>query len=331
MLRDLKTDDEGRIRSLHAYAILDTKEEQPFEHVVSLVQQILMVPMCAVSLVDRYRQWFKAKRGLDVCETARDISFCTHTIQQDRIFIVEDAAEHPLFKTNPLVTGEPGIRSYIGMPLQTPDGYNLGALCAIDTKPRSFSDHEMEILQKLANVVMDELELRQIAARDPLTHCLSRSGWRKEASQEREKAHRYHRPMSVAMLDIDRFKSINDTYGHPAGDRVIQALADTLTSDLRECDVIGRYGGEEFVVVMPETNSAEAAKVCERIRQTFEARAFDFGADVFFRATISIGFCEMIGDETLDDLIAMADQALYRAKRAGRNKVQCFNPVLEPT
>lgn len=321
MLRDLKIDESGRIRALHSYEILDTEEEQPFEHVVSLIEQILSVPMCAVSFVDRYRQWFKAKRGLDVCETARDISFCTHAIQQDRAFIVENAAEHPIFKNNPLVTGEPGIRSYLGIPLKTPDGYNLGALCAIDTNPREFTAYEIGIMQKFANVVMDELQLRQIASRDPLTGCLTRRAWSEEANRERSKAVRYQRPLALALIDIDHFKKINDTYGHPAGDRVIHALAETLRAELRECDVIGRYGGEEFVVLLPETNEYAAAQACERIRVAFGNLSIKIEMPQLVSATVSIGYCSLSGDESIPDLIGLADQALYQAKCTGRNKI----------
>jgi len=320
MLHDLKTDEAGRIRSLYSYEILDTEEEQPFEHVVSLIQQILSVPICAVSFVDRYRQWFKAKRGLDVCETARDISFCTHAIQHENAFIVENAAEHPIFKNNPLVTGEPGIRSYLGIPLKTPDGYNLGSLCAIDTKPRAFTGYEIGIMQKFANVVMDELQLRQIASRDPLTGCLTRRAWSEEANRERVKAVRYQRPLALALLDIDHFKVINDTHGHPAGDRVIQALTETLKTALRECDVIGRYGGEEFVVLMPETTAAEAAQACERARLAFADLLIKIETSVVVSATVSVGYCSLTGDESISDLICLADQALYQAKVSGRNK-----------
>lgn len=166
MIRNINENDLERIISLHSYAILDTPEEEPFEHIVSLVQRILDVPICTISFVDHSRQWFKAMRGLDVRETAREISFCTHTIRNAHEFIVENAALHPMFRQNPLVTGAPNIRSYLGIPLTTIDGYNLGALCAIDTKSRSFSDYEVEIMQRLAKIVIDELEKRKASMRE---------------------------------------------------------------------------------------------------------------------------------------------------------------------
>jgi GAF domain-containing protein len=147
MLNDLKrNDEEGRLRALERLHVLDTADQEPFDKIVSLVRQILKVPMSTVSLVDRERQWFKAQRGLGFCQTARDISFCTHAIGETTPFIIRDAALDDRFSQSPLVIGEPFIRSYAGIPLMTLDGYNVGALCAMDTRPRAFPETEISIV-----------------------------------------------------------------------------------------------------------------------------------------------------------------------------------------
>src|SRR5690349_6483011 len=169
-------DEEGRLAALNRYEILDTPPEAPFEKITSLVQDVLQVPICAVSLVDREQQWFKSIQGLDTRRTPRSISFCTHTIRTDEALIVPDALHDPRFSANPLVLGEPHIRSYAGVPLQSPDGYNVGALCAIDVVPRTFSDAQLAILRSFATLVVDQLELRRIAVRDHLTGALTRRG-----------------------------------------------------------------------------------------------------------------------------------------------------------
>ena len=120
MLTDFKSDESGRLKALGGLHVLDSGEEQPFEKIVTLVEQILRVPMCAVSLVDKDRQWFKARRGLDACETARDISFCTHAIRGTEPFAIPNALLDGRFANSPLVTGAPHIRSYLGIPLMTP-------------------------------------------------------------------------------------------------------------------------------------------------------------------------------------------------------------------
>lgn len=317
---DLKRDDEqGRTRALDRLEVLDTAEEQPFEKIVNLVQQVLNVPMCAVSLIDRDRQWFKAKRGLDVSETPRDISFCTHAIQTSEPFIIRDATLDSRFSENPLVTGEPGIRCYAGIPLMTPDGYNVGSLCAIDTRPREFPVSEIAILQSFAHVVVNELELRQIASIDHLTGALSRRAWTEKAEKEIERARRYGHALSLAILDIDRFKSINDTFGHPAGDQVIQRIAEICLEAKRSADFFGRFGGEEFVMLMPETGAAEAERLAERLRVRFADEIFDLGEPV--RATISLGVAGLSSDDQdVSHLTERADAALYEAKNGGRNR-----------
>jgi GAF domain-containing protein len=214
-------DDDARMAALRRLDVLDTAIEEPFEKIVTLVRTVLAVPIATVTLVDRDRQWFKASRGLDRQETPRSISFCTHTIQQREPLIVEDAHLDLRFATSPLVVSPPHIRSYAGIPLRTPEGYNVGALCAMDTRARQFSPADIAILKNFANIVCDELELRLIARTDHLTGALTRRGFVEQAEREIARSRRYDRPSSLVMLDVDRFKSVNDTYGHGTGDLVL--------------------------------------------------------------------------------------------------------------
>ena len=322
MLDDLKNNDEiGRLKAVQRLNVLDTAEEAPFEKIVNLVQEILQVPICAVTLVDEHRQWFKASRGLDVCETSRDVSFCSHAIQFSEPFIVQNAVDDPRFAENPLVTGDLNIRGYAGIPLRTPEGYNVGALCAIDTSPREFLDTEIAILEKFAKVIIDELELRQIASSDHLTGALSRRAWMEKAELELVRAKRYNRPLSLAILDIDKFKLINDTYGHPAGDKVIKFISELCTANKRDMDLFGRLGGEEFALIMPETDAERAKLLIERVRALYGSQPIELGdLDDPVNSTFSAGIAELGPEEReLDSLIERADKALYRAKNSGRN------------
>lgn len=313
-------DEDGRICALQRYDLLDTGKEKPFENIVNLVQQTLQVPMCAVSLIDRDRQWFKASRGLNVTETARNISFCTHAIKQYEPFIVNNALEHPSFKNNPLVIGEPCIRSYLGVPLSNPEGYNLGSLCGIDIKPREFQVHEIEIMKNFAKVIMDEIELRQIASVDGLTRALTRRAWTEQAKAEIKRTRRHNRPLSLAIIDIDKFKLVNDTYGHPAGDKVIKQIAKMALERSRGSDYFGRYGGEEFVFLMTETPGQKAKTFIEQFRKMFEACAIEIGGTNKLWCTFSAGVAEWKESEDISNLMARADSALYQAKENGRNR-----------
>lgn len=313
-------DEEGRIRALHRFKVLNTEPEQPFENIVSLVKTVLNVPICAISLVETDRQWFKAHRGLAVDETPADVSFCHHTIGGSVPLEVCNAEKDERFSNNELVMGEPHIRSYLGIPLQTADGYNIGSLCAIDTRPRRFSAEEVSILEYLSNLVLQELELRQIATTDEMTGALSRRGWMNAAELEIDRAFRNAHPLSLLVFDIDRFKRINDTFGHNAGDRVIEHLAKVCRKITRSSDIFGRLGGEEFGIILPETNSDGAICIANRLRVCWSEELLEI-ADHPVVSTISIGVAQLPPDShDLDTLLESADRALYIAKHQGRNR-----------
>lgn len=313
------SDEEGRLAALRRYQVLDTKPEAPFDKITTIVKSVLDVPICAVSLVDRDRQWFKSIQGLAVPETPRSVSFCSHTIKTDRPMLIVDAAADVRFSASQLVTGPPFIRSYAGVPLESPDGYNLGALCAIDTRPRSFDAEHITLLRNFAALVVDELELRRIADRDHLTGALTRRGFLHQLGNETERCKRHNRPSSLLMMDVDHFKSINDTHGHPAGDTVLKAVAACYSLVVRPGDVFGRLGGEEFGLLLPETTADEAIAVAERFRLAIAALRFP---DLNWACvTASFGVVSLNGDRCHPERwLADADEALYQAKRSGRNR-----------
>jgi diguanylate cyclase (GGDEF)-like protein len=319
-MRDDKLHDEaGRLASLARYRVLDTPREAPFDKITALVRSVLGVEISAVSLVDDRRQWFKSAVGLDASETPRCIAFCARTILQREPLVVEDARADTRFADNPLVTGAPHIASYLGVPLCTPDGYNLGSLCAIDSRPRRFTAQEIGLLQGFAALVLDELELRTIAHRDELTGVPMRRPWLIEAGRELERFQRYGRPFSVIIIDIDHFKQVNDRFGHPAGDTVLRAVSQACLAQLRPSDLLCRLGGEEFGVLLPETGSEEALAVAERLREALCALPPFAGGPASVSASFGAATAHA-GTHTIDGLLAEADAALYAAKRAGRNR-----------
>jgi signal transduction histidine kinase len=153
--------EEQRLSRLREYNILDSPTEQDYDDITLLVSQICGTSISTISFVDRDRQWFKAAIGVRERETSRDVAFCAHTILGDDIFTVRDASSDPRFEDNPLVTIDPQLKFYAGMPLLTPDGYRLGALCAIDRVPRTLSPEQEDSLRILARHVMNLLELRR--------------------------------------------------------------------------------------------------------------------------------------------------------------------------
>src|SRR5690606_19143857 len=142
-----------RIAMLKKLRILDTPAEQSYDNITQLLAKIFDVPTCLISLVDSERQWFKSRHGMQCSETSRDIAFCAHAILQEDVFIIEDARLDVRFNGNPLVTTAPEVISYIGVPLTVGNGLRLGTLCLIDTKPRTYSDKDIEILKSFARQI----------------------------------------------------------------------------------------------------------------------------------------------------------------------------------
>lgn len=154
-------DEPERLRLLHALSILDTPPEEDFDRITRLVSKLLNVPIALVSLIDEERQWFKSKVGLAATQTPRDVAFCAHAITQTAPLIVEDALHDARFANNPLVTGDPDIRFYAGVPIRSTGGLALGTLCAIDSCPRTLSSDEVTILMDLADLISREMQLRE--------------------------------------------------------------------------------------------------------------------------------------------------------------------------
>lgn len=169
MIAPLPNDEAERLRVLRAHNILDTAPAQEFDDLVRLVAHACGTPIAAVSLIDEQRQWFKASTGLAVTETPRADAFCARTILQTELMIVHDAQADERFADNPLVTGDPHIRFYAGMPLTTEDGHALGSLCVIDLVPRTLTSEQEETLRLLARQVSSQLRAaRRIAAQERL-------------------------------------------------------------------------------------------------------------------------------------------------------------------
>jgi signal transduction histidine kinase len=158
----LPADEEQRLRTLYAYEVLDTVEEEAFDDVCHLAAAVCQTPTSLISLVDRRRQWFKARVGFDREETDRDCSFCAHAILEGDLMVVEDATRDARFRDNRLVLSAPNVRFYAGAPVVAANGQPLGTLCVIDDKPRSIDEGERSALRTLARQVQAHLELRRL-------------------------------------------------------------------------------------------------------------------------------------------------------------------------
>lgn len=212
-------------------------------------------------------------------------------------------------------------------------------LSAIDTHVQDYRSREEQRVAKLEErgaamrLRIDELERetsqlrqslqaeQQIASTDPLTRIPNRLAYQQALSEEISRFRRFDRPLTLAVWDIDAFKSINDTYGHKAGDKVLFAVAQVLRKHLRSSDFVARVGGEEFVSLLPGAELAQAQRVCEELRRKISAIGFHFGGTPV-KVTASVGLTALRGDDDGDSVFERADQALYQAKRNGRDRCE---------
>jgi diguanylate cyclase (GGDEF)-like protein len=507
-----------RLEALYSYDMLDSTSEEIFDNITWIASLVCNAPMSFITLVDRDRQWFKSAEGLDIKETSRDVSFCSHAINDEGMMEVSDATEDERFNDNPLVTGEPKIRFYAGIPLVNPEQFKLGALCVIDRSPKTLTALQKDILQRLSQIVMALFEAKRVAIAQIREHeeselilketgaklekglhameqrnremglltevtsilqsCLTEEeacvslttyckqlfpdahgtlsllqnargtlqtmvSWGHENSQKsfatndcwalrrsqyyqvddtsqglvckhlpghsegekysslcvpmmaqgetmgllclefphpadtkeeesfshnqsilaiavaeqsalalanirlRQTLHSQsnsdaltglnnrrflseefnniladatagNKPVSVILIDVDHFKTINDTLGHEAGDMVLQKMSEVFRDFVRQNDIVCRLGGDEFLVVMPDVSLDKACTRAEELRAAVSQIKINKDG---FPITVSLGVADFPAHgNTAEKLIQSADEALYKAKEAGRNK-----------
>ncbi|MCA1667299.1 MAG: diguanylate cyclase [Thermomicrobia bacterium] len=244
-------------------------------------------------------------------------------------FLISDVPTHYNGVTPPAFAW---LGSVIVAPLRV-EGQLIGAIMVGGTTRARYTPDDAAIVAELARhaaVALRNAQLHDAVAHaaqtDALTGLFNRGALLERLERELERSRRYGRSLTVIFFDLDRFKNINDTYGHQFGDRVLRDLARIATQTVRSIDLVGRYGGEEFVAVLPETDGAQALIVAERLRLNVARHRLDLPSGEAVGTTISAGVAVFPADATtMDTLIRIADTALYAAKAGGRNRVQYGN------
>lgn len=304
-----------RVHALRRLNVLDTQTEERFDRVVRLAQKLFNVPIALVSLVDSDRQWFKSKIGIDAPETSRDLSFCGHAILQDEIMIVEDATQDMRFKDNPLVTGNPNIKFYLGCPLKVNQQFNIGTFCLIDKEKRSFSEEDLKVMEDLAHILQAELEAIQLSTTDELTELSNRRGFLLIGNYIFDLCERENRPITLLFFDLDNFKHINDTFGHAEGDKVLKIFSQYLKENFRNSDVIGRLGGDEFCVLCTGLGRDKISQLVKRFKKSLTDHA-----NANYPIQYSLGCIQFNKEKhkSLGDFLDEADKRMYENKRLNR-------------
>ena len=304
-----------RLHALRTLKILDTSHEERFDRVTRMAKRMFGVSISLVSLVDEDRQWFKSRQGLEATETPREISFCGHAINQEGLFIIPNALEDERFSDNPLVTDAPNIRFYAGYPLKLRQGINLGTLCLIDSKPKTLDEEDQQLLQDLGAMIEQEIRSIQLATLDELTMISNRRGFLSLADHSQKLCRRKKIPMSVALFDLNKFKPINDQYGHHEGDFVLNQFAEVMQQVFRESDLIGRLGGDEFVVMLTDSNHEQIDNILIRFKEAIAEinRAIDKPYEIEF--SVGVANFAYDTDKSLEEMLEQADVAMYAQKK----------------
>ena len=315
-------DEAVRLARLRALNLLDTGPEAVFESFTRLARSVLDMPISAVSLIDRDRQWFKSIHGMGVTETPRRDAFCAHAIlSPTEVMVVPDTLLDPRFVDNALVNGEDGIRFYAGAPILDGEGAALGTLCVIDRRPRGLDMRQLQQLADLAAGVSAAIQLHgamqslgDIGRHDPLTGAGSRAALDAALQQLRDMPPR-NGATAVLMLDLDGFRQINERFGHAGGDAALREMAARLRRTLRPRDLLARLGGDEFALLCHGITDPRATAAVEARLRT--AMADTFAVDgVVVPLRISIGAAVFPADGAdPDTVLAVADARLSALKR----------------
>jgi len=314
----LPADESQRLGALERSGWREWPLDAALDGLVELAARLCGTASAEINVVGGEEVRFCATRGMGTPGDAvpRELTFCTWTVlDRDRPTAVPDATADPRFAENPLVL-DGVIGSYQGIPLLV-DGQPIGTMCVHDPAPKALAADQLETLRVLAAAAQAHMALRQhvreldaLARTDALTGVANRRAGEEALDRALALANRGDAPLSVVMLDLDRFKAYNDQLGHAAGDLLLQRTALAWRHELRASDLLARWGGEEFLAVLPDCPLAEAVVVAERLRAAVPAPA-----------TCSAGAAHRAPAEPRDGLLRRADRALYAAKGEGRDRV----------
>lgn len=310
---DIPKNEQARLKTLDSLDILNTLPEERFDRLTRIAKRMFRVPIALVSLVDENRQWFKSCIGVNVKETSREVSFCGHAILDNDVFIIPDASKDKRFVDNPIVISEPYIRFYAGCPLEV-NGYRLGTLCIIDQKPRTFDEDDIEALKDLASMVERELAAVQLATLDELTKISNRRGFMTLSQHSLNLCMRQKCSVVLVFFDLDKFKLVNDKFGHAEGDLALVAFTTLMKETLRDSDVFARLGGDEFVALLSSTPKIKAEEIIDRF--SCSLKKYNKKAKRGYDISFSYGIVEFNLDKhsSIDDLLLDGDTLMYQLK-----------------
>ncbi|MBO9489498.1 sensor domain-containing diguanylate cyclase [Endozoicomonas sp. G2_1] len=243
--------------------------------------------------------------------------FCKKVVEESQPLYVKRATELAEWQTNPEVAKD-GFNSYLGMPIYWPSGEPFGTICVMDFEKTNYDDNYVELVEQFRSLVEDDLaildnfsKMQQIAMLDPLTDIHNRRAFMMLAEQRISLAKRLDLTLGLLFIDADNFKQLNDEFGHDVGDKVLQSIADSIKANLRDSDIVGRIGGDEFVAIVQVKQASDLQTISDKIAQQHAKSNLGNGLPP---NTVSIGCALAKAEQALPELISRADQAMYKQK-----------------
>ena len=304
-----------RLETLRSLDILDSSPQERFDRITRMAKRMFGVSNALITLIDSDRQWFLSTLETGIRETSRDVSFCGHAILGDEIFTVPDALQDSRFDDNPFVINAPHVRFYAGCPISFRNGSKLGTLCLIDPSPRQFSEEDKSLLADLARMVEQEILTLQLATIDELTMVSNRRGFELLSKRALSICDRTGCSACLMFFDLDKFKPINDQFGHAEGDRALQEFSRLLIETFRHSDVIGRIGGDEFAVLQTKSTALDAQNSLQRLQSNVSA--YNASSSKAYDIEFSVGFVEYDFQKKMNIqvMLAEADHLMYKQKK----------------
>ena len=333
-------------QTLQLAALPDTDDdprtpfERTFARIAKLAAKLIGTPAAAITLIHHEHEWFKFAIGWDIPKIALSDSLGRLAADTREVVVIPDTHLDPRTQAHPLVANAPQIRFFAAVPLFERQGHVVGTLSVMDRHPHNSSDIDIESLTDLAAIAQDEIMADQassaqaaltaklgVARRealiDPLTRVWNRRGSNMALKTAFAEADAGNDSITIGLIDVDRFKTINDTFGHDVGDVVLRKIAEVLVANVREYDIVCRLGGDEFLLILPRADATLAGTAVERVRHALaESPVRTRHGDVTL--TVSAGYAVRPpgSPSTDEEMILLADQALFASKTAGRNRIQ---------
>jgi len=299
--------------------------ESPFDRITRLAATALNAPMCAFSVISGDRQVFKSAVGLDLFGTPRAVSICGYAVAAGGVLAIEDARCAPHFADNPLVRGAPAIRYYLGAPVRSPVGAAVGVLCVMDTQPRSIDEAQCKLIADLAHMLENELLLRWMAVRDPLTGLYARSTFCDVADRSLRRARSLGGSAGVILFSVDHYLSQVRTWGRYGADQALQIVGQCIGSSCAAPDhIAGRMHDDRFAVLITGRDGGAVRTAAETIRVSVaqQTRKDASARSITLSAGVALsGGTSGSAERGFFDVLERAHLAMCDAKATGGNRI----------